>query len=567
MSDAFAVPGVYITESNGLALSIQSGETAVPVFIGVFNPVTPPGGEGPHCVRIESWLDFTRKFYSSDHMNPLSNTKEAGHLTIYHGSYSVRLYFENGGGPCYVLFCNDRQGFHDTKNQNLIGPTLALYPDITLLCWCEVINPKVDGQIYAVLNGLLGASPTSGGNRGTFLLADAWVTKTGDDNTEPSSWEFSSPAVTQTSQVATYFPGLITRYTRDYYEVLVSGFSEDEYNLLKTGGAFTNFTPDPNNSFTDEAKKARARFSEIKAAVEKILPGLTEKAGKTNSNTVTAGSKLKPEETSGNSTPKDTSGTKNTVADESKKTPTKDEQDYATITKLHESLKNAEENFISTENNANAKVYAHASVAMAGVYARVDRERGVWKAPANVQLNGVTGLIAVAAPDTSDTTTPKQRDWGTPMPVKVDDAMNDKLMTKNINAIREFTGRGTLVWGARTMEKPAKKDWLYVPVRRLFNAVERDVRVALRQAMFEPNSPATWESVRSALVSYLHDLWRKGALQGDTPEQAYQVQIGLGVTMTSEDINDGQLKVKVALAAVRPAEFIVLELSQQIVPG
>lgn len=186
------------------------------------------------------------------------------------------------------------------------------------------------------------------------------------------------------------------------------------------------------------------------------------------------------------------------------------------------------------------------SGAVAGVYAQVDRDRGVWKAPANVELVGAEPKYKV-----SD---------------EVDAQCNVPEGGKSINVIRSFRGTGPLIWGARTLQSDTGT-WRYVPVRRLFNAAEKDIKTAMSIALFEPNSAPTWERVRSAVESYVHGLWKQGALLGDTAEQAYFVQIGLGTTMTQDDINTGKMKVKVGLAAVRPAEFIVLQLTQDVVPG
>ncbi|KWI28409.1 phage tail sheath family protein [Burkholderia stagnalis] len=185
------------------------------------------------------------------------------------------------------------------------------------------------------------------------------------------------------------------------------------------------------------------------------------------------------------------------------------------------------------------------SGAVAGVYARVDRERGVWKAPANVEIVGATPEFKVS--DAVDALCNAPTSGG-----------------RSINVIRAFRGTGPLIWGARTLQSNLDT-WKYVPVRRLFNAVEKDIKTAMSMALFEPNSAPTWERVRGAIDSYLHGLWRDGALQGDTPEKAYYVQIGLGVTMTPDDLTSGNMIVKVGLAAVRPAEFIVLQLTQNVV--
>ena len=107
-------------------------------------------------------------------------------------------------------------------------------------------------------------------------------------------------------------------------------------------------------------------------------------------------------------------------------------------------------------------------------------------------------------------------------------------------------------------------NWIHIPVRRLFNSVERDVKAALGKAMFEPNHSGTWETVRAAIDNYLYALWQEGALQGKKPEEAYFVQVGLGVTMTPQDLDDGNLIVEIGLAAVRPVEFVILRFTQNI---
>ena len=200
---------------------------------------------------------------------------------------------------------------------------------------------------------------------------------------------------------------------------------------------------------------------------------------------------------------------------------------------------------VGTEEN---KVPVPPSGAVAGVYARVDRERGVWKAPANVEIVGATPLYRVS--DTVDA------ECNVP-------AGNGPLA---INVIRTFRGTGPLVWGARTL-KADSDNWRYVPVRRLFNAAERDIKTAMSVALFEPNSAPTWERVRSAVENYVHSLWQQGALLGATPEEAYFVHIGKGITMTDDDVQHGRMIVKVGMAAVRPAEFIILQLTQDVVPA
>ncbi|MCF7696880.1 phage tail sheath subtilisin-like domain-containing protein [Mycetohabitans sp. B2] len=182
------------------------------------------------------------------------------------------------------------------------------------------------------------------------------------------------------------------------------------------------------------------------------------------------------------------------------------------------------------------------SAAVAGAVCTTDRERGVWKAPANIGLKG--GVR------------PNQN---------VSDTVQGiyNTLEKPLNIIRAFQGTDPMIWGARTLATDTKR-WRYVPVRRLFSAVEKDIRKAMRVAVFEPNSQPTWERVRSAIDNYLHSIWRQGGLMGPKPEEAYFVQIGRGVTMTDDDILQGKMIVKIGMAAVRPAEFIILQFTQDM---
>ena len=185
------------------------------------------------------------------------------------------------------------------------------------------------------------------------------------------------------------------------------------------------------------------------------------------------------------------------------------------------------------------------SSAIAGVYARVDKDRGVWKAPANVSLNYVTNLSVKITNEGQE-------------------SLNvDTTAGKSINAIRAFTGKGILVWGARTLAGN-DNEWRYVPVRRFFNMVEESVKKATSQFVFEPNDANTWVKVRAMIENFLILQWRAGALAGAKPEQAFYVRVGLGQTMTAEDILNGYMHIEIGMAVVRPAEFIVLKFSHKL---
>lgn len=185
------------------------------------------------------------------------------------------------------------------------------------------------------------------------------------------------------------------------------------------------------------------------------------------------------------------------------------------------------------------------SGAVAGVYAKVDRTRGVWKAPANVSLSDVSKPTQLI--DNKD-----QAELNV-----------DTLAGKSINAIRAFTGKGVLVWGARTLAGN-DNEWRYISVRRFFNMVEESVKKSTYWAVFENNDANTWVKVKSMIENYLIQKWRDGALAGAKPEQAFFVKVGLGTTMTQQDILEGRMNVEIGMAVVRPAEFIILKFSHKM---
>ncbi|PXY39323.1 phage tail protein [Flavobacterium cheongpyeongense] len=209
-----------------------------------------------------------------------------------------------------------------------------------------------------------------------------------------------------------------------------------------------------------------------------------------------------------------------------------------------EPLENASYNIIKSEIS-NLPITLPPSSALAGVYARVDNDRGVWKAPANVGLNYVIKpTIKITNGD--------------------QDNLNvDTVAGKSINAIRSFTGKGTLVWGARTLAGN-DNEWRYIPVRRFFNMAEESIKKATEQFVFEPNDANTWIRVRAMIENFLILQWRAGALAGAKPEQAFYVRVGLGQTMSALDILEGLMIVEIGMAVVRPAEFIILRFSHKM---
>ena len=183
------------------------------------------------------------------------------------------------------------------------------------------------------------------------------------------------------------------------------------------------------------------------------------------------------------------------------------------------------------------------SAAMAGIYTMVDNSRGVWKAPANVTLNYVGSTV-------EDIDDEQQAELNVP------------IHGKAVNVIRLFRGEGVKVWGARTLDGNSL-DWRYVNVRRTLLFLEESIKNAARAYVFEPNDAGTWINMKCMIDSFLRSVWKRGGLAGATPEDAFEVHIGLGDTMTAEDILDGIMRITVLVAVTHPAEFIEITFQQQ----
>jgi phage tail sheath protein FI len=187
--------------------------------------------------------------------------------------------------------------------------------------------------------------------------------------------------------------------------------------------------------------------------------------------------------------------------------------------------------------NGNSEVFVPPSGHIAGVWARTDESRGVWKAPANDTIRGVL--------DVERAVTQNEQSLLNPI---------------GINCIRPFGTRGIRIWGARTLASDS--DWRYINVRRLFNMVEATIHDGTQWAVFEPNDMALWEGVKRTLTAFLRGLWSAGALFGATADEAFYVKCD-AETNPPESIDEGKLVVEVGIAPVKPAEFVVFRISQQ----
>jgi len=180
------------------------------------------------------------------------------------------------------------------------------------------------------------------------------------------------------------------------------------------------------------------------------------------------------------------------------------------------------------------------SGAIAGIYSMMDRTKGVWKSPANVSLTGFE------KPSVSITSQQQM-------------AFNVHSSGKSINALRLFPGQGTVIWGARTLAGN-DPEWKYVPVKRTALMIKGSIENSISQFVFEPNNANTWARVKLIVSGFLFGLWRQGAFWGSKADESYFVKIGLGETMTEQDIVEGKGILIIGFALIKPAEFQVLKI-------
>ena len=449
MSITYQTPGVYVEEISKLPASIAQVQTAIPAFIG-YTAIQPLEQQpyaissireyeelfgGPQQESYEAIIDNINTD-SSQYISikPTTNTGEAH--SYYKMYYSLQLFFQNGGGKCYVISVGDytstiskgdfTNGLKILEKED--EPTLILFPDATSLGSAE--------NYYDITKEALSQAASLGDR---FVIVDVFDGNVTELRDETGTGNLKSGAA--------YYPDLQTNTTYAYDE-----------------------------------NKVTIKYTEVEVE-ETTLDELNE----TNSG-------------------------------------------------LYNQVKRELNNF---------KVILPPSSAVAGIYARVDSTRGVWKAPANESINGIIRPV-----------------------LKINNAEQDGLNIdpesgKSINAIRTFTGKGTLVWGARTLAGN-DNEWRFVSVRRFYNMVEESLRKSTAWAVFEANDAHTWIRIKSMIQNYLVGLWKQGALAGGTPDAAFFVKIGLGETMTSIDILEGQMNIEIGLATVRPAEFIILKFSHKL---
>ncbi len=468
----YKTPGVYIEEIPKLPPSIASVETAIPAFIG-YTEKAKWKEDGDLIMvpkRIRSMLEYEQYFGSPDpEVESLSVTFTLSGSTVtdvngkvdetkrskFLMSYSLQMFFTNGGGPCWIVSVGEYQADGG-----------------------EIVAQKLKD----------GLAEVSKINEVTLLLfPDSF-----NLSTQTDYYDVHAAAIQQCQELQDRFTIM------DVYHI-----EDNANNWLEDVNAFRSGI-----GSGDSLKYAAVYFPRIFAGIDYNY----KVAGSTEDNDASV-------------TVVGIPGVE-TLADLKKG---KNAQYFQGKTAL-----------------SNIQLLLPASSAMAGIYAQVDNTRGVWKAPANVNIQNAIGPEILVT----------NRDQ--------DDLNVDAQDGKSINVIRKFEGRGpAIVWGARTLAGNSN-EWRYISVRRFFNMVEESVKNATQQFVFEPNDENTWVRVKSMIQNYLTQQWRGGALMGASVKEAFFVHVGLGETMTELDIWEGRLIIEIGMAVVRPAEFIILRFMHKM---
>ncbi len=533
----YMTPGVYVEEISTLPPSVAEVSTAIPAFLGYTE-------KGPAVARINTLLDYEDQFGGPPRAS-FSVKTGAGPIAVQRapgGSefltyYCVSHYFRNGGGSCYIISLGDYTS-QLTADDFLKGltllekedePTLILLPDATNLksadyysvCQAALAQCNKLGDRFAILD-------VKGGNVAEFRNS------VGSNNLKYG---------------AAYHPYLQTTLSYWYRDddVMVASSTAGPARWSKTFGANGVTVSYQGAEAEPKVKIVQGTAGNLGFEIAGGVLTIRNVAGETGSTVSAAWAAWKAD------TANNPAGFEITQAGDGSETPPSTTNanvsldPQATTSESLVSLKSSKTALYQSIKSALAaeRVVLPPSAAVAGIYATVDRERGVWKAPANVSVAAVIGPVVKITQEEQE-------------------GLNiDPTGGKSINAIRAFTGKGTLIWGARTLAGN-DNEWRYVPVRRLFNLIEESSRKSTAFAVFESNDATTWLKVKGMIESYLYGLWERGALAGSTPEAAYFVNVGLGKTMTAQDVLEGRMIVEIGVAAVRPAEFIILRFTHKL---
>ncbi len=544
----YKTPGVYVEEQAKFPPSVAQVETAIPAFIGYT-------ADGPKNkpTRISSMLEYEALFGKAnpetfavafkDGVATATQTK----VSDFKMYYAMQMYFANGGGACYIVSVGAENIYYSAVSLAELQagldllkkedePTLIVFPDLQGLV-------ASSADVVAAQRAKLASDQAAAAAEQAFNVAELAALEAADQLEEAQEAADAAPG---NAALAAALAAAKLVVAAANQAVTDTDADKDTANAIATI-ANTNLTKVTTansnaaaanaynlyNLALDQSEVLKDRF-----VIMDVLGEISAFKGDSGPSSGQSGERLKY---GAAYYPK-----LKTVLSYDFKDANVSVMGVSGVTNLAE-LKTSNSEFYNQAKKAieSKPVVLAPSSAMAGVYAKVDSTSGVWKSPANV------GLSFVQEPK---------------IKISHEDQENlnvDATAGKSINAIRTFTGKGTLVWGARTLDGNSN-EWRYISVRRFFNMVEESVKKATERFVFESNTANTWIRVQTMIENFLNQQWQDGALAGSKPEEAYYVSVGLNKTMSAQDILEGRMVIEVGMAAVRPAEFIVLRFSHKL---
>lgn len=500
-------PGVYIDEENGFPNSVIAVGTSIPVFIGFTERAEFRGKSLRNTpTRIESLMEFETCYgkgcTTTYNLNIVSSPQEQD-FELHGNSYvleaatdtrfflydSLKFFYENGGGRCYIVsvgtYTDTNKPFASISPfinaidllKNETEPTMIVVPDAVLF------NRE---ECYRLQEHML---MHCGDEKNRVAILDIHDGYKGLDATDfnPIDTFRNNVSSDSFSYGAAYYPWLHTTIVQES-EVSYKNLNEEGIQTLKT------ICKDFISTLRIEQQEALTVYVDLVSS--------------------------------------------------SKESVNSDDPNIS-VEKIHETLSVLIPDYkYVMENILKIKNILPPSAAIAGVYTLVDSQRGVWIAPANVAISSVVSPTVLIDQN-------EQEDLNVP------------ISGKAICAIRSFNGVGTMVWGARTLDANSL-DWRYINVRRTLIMLEQSIKHAVKAYVFEPNNKNTWESIKAMIENFLTNLWKLGALAGSVPADSFSVSVGLGSTMTGDDIINGIINIEVKVAVSHPAEFMVITFQQQL---
>jgi hypothetical protein len=603
-----STPGVYVTEFAAFPPTIVGVATAVPIFIGYTQTAVDPASSKQlymQAIPISSMADYYSYFGygyaalgivepqpmstdspprpigtydfqapSSDGTNPPTtnsyvvgtSTNLAGDITPteqFNLFSAMQLFYANGGGNCFVISVGNYWGTDAVKPtlnnpptpvdkgallaglevaQDTRGPTMLVVPDACLL----VTAPVAEGDPYTypdyatVAVAMLRQAATLQDRVAILDMPGALV---------PATWTVPGMAVARQafydaiaaaspyfSYGVAYGPAVETSLLGaadiTYLNLMGNTGSTTLMNNLLTTQALALYQP----RATDAGAPAYSQtFQDVAAHIAMAFP-VADPAPITSTPPDVTGTSggLQVSMTPAAASPPDSPPNPVTPPNPS---------DTAAVKALDQYLVNAVPLLGNIQQMLASKLNVlPPSGIMAGIWAQNDANRGVWNAPANLSLNEVIAPMVALSDD-------DQADYNAP------------LNGNAIDILRPMVNRGTVVWGARTLDANSL-DYRYIQVRRTLIYIEQSIKLALQQFVFAANDGGTWATVTATISNFLTQLWQAGGLMGDKASEAFTVKCGVPTTMSGLDVLNGYMVVNVTVQMIHPAEFIELTFTQ-----